>query len=511
MFSNRPNRPEAPAAVTTNQGPMPLILGEGVITLISEETNPRLLKPKELQQIQQDICITIRPTWHEGPPKIFGEKGHGKLKADQWRSCLEFDLPVSIAYLLQDAQAKNDLDDISRLEKVLSSTMHLALATEWATSRRMSHEHASSYLEFMLAYLKSIRTLRPDLNLLPNHHNALHIPEFLLLFGPMHSWWMFVFERVNGMLQTTPSNSRIGELGITSLLVEFARPFGLTGQLEKTFLDSFCAAGRIKAFTKRVCTNSALRECSEILSESLPNDTRGTLLSDIACFLPNPSPTSPSFETKVSELSGIVVDAIMAAAGSLQQELPGWVPSTSASTHTRYDINGLTFTCYKTNQRNGVVLYQTSPNGELRPGAIRDIFTTYNLDGSSSWTFLAIHPCFPSTEGDGVFSRWPDWGVSIWSNEFNTALVDLVPTSRRICHTIRRKWKENCQALKGLSRVWLFFVNQSFNVPNPLSGTMNGVTSRERIVNITLVTLSMSPYEQLLVSLSLNEMSGCID
>ena len=169
-----------------------------------------LLTLQELRRVQLDIRNTTRPTWHEGPPSNFGEKGHGKLKSDQWRSCIEFDLPVSLTSLLREARAENRLADASRLGKVLKSTMLLATAIQWATSHRTSAFHVERYTNYIHQYLESIRTLRPCLDLHPNHHNALHLQEFFLSFGPMHGWWMYPFERVNGILQSTPINFKLG-------------------------------------------------------------------------------------------------------------------------------------------------------------------------------------------------------------------------------------------------------------------------------------------------------------
>lgn len=175
---------------------------------ICERTS--LLTVSELIQIQRDISTTVRPTWYEGPPSTLGDRGHGKLKADQWRSCIEFDLPVSLAHLLLKAQEEGRADDVKRLESVYRGTMYLASAVQWATSHRTSDRHVQKYVSTMTAYLSSIRNLRPDLDLLPNHHNALHVPRFLKEFGPMHGWWMYPFERINGILQDMPSNSRLG-------------------------------------------------------------------------------------------------------------------------------------------------------------------------------------------------------------------------------------------------------------------------------------------------------------
>ena len=36
--------------------------------------------------------MTIRPNWQAHLPTNFGSPEHGKLKADQWRTAIEFDI-----------------------------------------------------------------------------------------------------------------------------------------------------------------------------------------------------------------------------------------------------------------------------------------------------------------------------------------------------------------------------------------------------------------------------------
>ena len=50
---------------------------------------------KELHQIHKDIAATVHP----GPPVNFRSPIHGKLKADQWRSHIEFNIPVFLIHL----------------------------------------------------------------------------------------------------------------------------------------------------------------------------------------------------------------------------------------------------------------------------------------------------------------------------------------------------------------------------------------------------------------------------
>jgi len=47
-----------------------------------------------LVQIREDIGSTRQPDWQGHLPVNFGSPEHGKLKADQWRMALEFDIPV---------------------------------------------------------------------------------------------------------------------------------------------------------------------------------------------------------------------------------------------------------------------------------------------------------------------------------------------------------------------------------------------------------------------------------
>jgi len=171
----------------------------------------RLIGKKELEQIQQNISETTRPQWQSGPPCNLGTKGCGKLKADQWRSLIEFDIPVSLMKMWSEAipnQGKH-LDDTRY--KVLNSTMLLATALRWGTSHRTSTKHAAEYMRNMRAYLASLRDLFPNTDLRTTHHNALFIGEMLLRFGPVHGWWMFPFERVIGLLQQVNTNSKMGK------------------------------------------------------------------------------------------------------------------------------------------------------------------------------------------------------------------------------------------------------------------------------------------------------------
>ncbi|KAG2033320.1 hypothetical protein BDR03DRAFT_1014391 [Suillus americanus] len=55
-----------------------------------------VLTDKEINSIQAELRGIQPPSWYHGPPKNLSDAEHGKLKAEQWWSAIEFDLPVML-------------------------------------------------------------------------------------------------------------------------------------------------------------------------------------------------------------------------------------------------------------------------------------------------------------------------------------------------------------------------------------------------------------------------------
>ncbi|KAH7904268.1 hypothetical protein BJ138DRAFT_972992, partial [Hygrophoropsis aurantiaca] len=201
-----------------------------------EDNAPLRLSKEELAGLRASLALVTRPTWHCGPPLNLGEPGHGKLKADEWRSCIEFDLPVALVQLWSSPDTK--------------------------TTDETSELHAERYMNYMHAYLVGLQEVCPGMEFRSNHHFALHIGEFFLRFGPMHGWWMFPFERIIGILQQINTNHKLG-------------------QLETTMLESFCAAANVKGFLQQEGCPSILKNSAEILEKCWSQYNSGTLMSDI--------------------------------------------------------------------------------------------------------------------------------------------------------------------------------------------------------------------------------------
>ena len=72
------------------------------------------------------------------------------------------------------------------------------------------------YLENIKDYVHDLQQIYPEAPLVPNYHMAFHIYDFLELFGPVHSWWSFPFERLIGQLQRVPTNHKFGSYRVAS-------------------------------------------------------------------------------------------------------------------------------------------------------------------------------------------------------------------------------------------------------------------------------------------------------
>jgi len=211
------------AAANAYQGPaVPSneVIGSELVDLCMDETQQRRSRPirdaltkEECRFLQNSIRTTVRPPSHRAPPSNLGDEGHGKLKADQWRSLLEFDVPVALAQLWsKESQSETVAAEVAeRKEKMLTATMYLSIAIELGTSFSTSRKKAEQYTEYMIKYLQLLLHLYPSMALTANQHTALHVGPLLPHFGPAPGWWMFPFERLIGALQKVNHNYQRGQ------------------------------------------------------------------------------------------------------------------------------------------------------------------------------------------------------------------------------------------------------------------------------------------------------------
>ena len=95
---------------------------------------------------------------------------------------------------------------------MLQNYMHLIQALHIGDYRFVNEDSIGQYLHHYKTFLEGYVQLYKEAPVMPNHHLCLHIIKFLRLFGPVHSWRSWVFERFNRLLQQITTNTHFGEL-----------------------------------------------------------------------------------------------------------------------------------------------------------------------------------------------------------------------------------------------------------------------------------------------------------
>ncbi|KAF7371757.1 hypothetical protein MVEN_00032300 [Mycena venus] len=171
---------------------------------------PKTVTLKGLRFIQEVIAKTVTPSWINSIPKNYGESNAGTIKADEWRLLATIYIPIALVLMWGD---KSPSAHVSHFRNLLMHSMALFQAVTLVCLCSTSHVCATAYRNFMKQWVEELYKLHPHTKFddrRPNVHAAFHIYDFLLLFGPVLSWWSFPFERLIGMLQKINTNNHIG-------------------------------------------------------------------------------------------------------------------------------------------------------------------------------------------------------------------------------------------------------------------------------------------------------------
>ena len=168
-----------------------------------------------VKHIKEVISQTDKPSWLGSVPHNFGSAAAGTLKADEWRTMYSVYLPLALVSLWGEG-TNHPFQDRQKWRAKLDHTMALISAIRIACLRTTTVARATAYRSYILQWIDGLGQLYPDLGKRTNHHIAIHISDFLRLFGPVHSWWTFPFERLIGQLQRLHHNHKFGkQLNIT--------------------------------------------------------------------------------------------------------------------------------------------------------------------------------------------------------------------------------------------------------------------------------------------------------
>lgn len=153
------------------------------------------------------------------------EKG-GVRKADEWRRLISI-LPIALWSVWRDPMTDLVPVDAPPIHSQVTKrpTFHRSchmlynlivllssacrILTSW-TITPADIQRAQTYLQL---YCQGL--LQMGVSLKPNHHFSMHYQQFFHAFGPAYAWWLFSYERFNGLLEKVKINGKSGDTSTT--------------------------------------------------------------------------------------------------------------------------------------------------------------------------------------------------------------------------------------------------------------------------------------------------------
>ena len=170
-----------------------LFLGTAKHILKSVWINQKTLSPEDFDIIQSRIDkIKVPSDMGRIPYKI--ASGFSSFTADQFKNWVLY-------YSLLALRNTLSQDDIE-------CWRHFVLACRLLCSKTITVEKAKLADAFLMHYCKRTERMYGRNIITPNMHLHAHLYECIMDYGPIHGFWLFAFERFNGILGQQPNNNR---------------------------------------------------------------------------------------------------------------------------------------------------------------------------------------------------------------------------------------------------------------------------------------------------------------
>ena len=126
------------------------------------------------------------------PHKI--RSGFASFTADQWKNwVLYFSLIALREVLPQD---------------MYECWRHFVLACRALSSKELTSHQIQLGDALLLQFCRRTERIFGKESITPNMHMHCHLKACILNYGPLHGFWLYAFERYNGLLGAIPNNKR---------------------------------------------------------------------------------------------------------------------------------------------------------------------------------------------------------------------------------------------------------------------------------------------------------------
>lgn len=238
---------------------------------------------------------------------------------------------------------------------------------------------------------------------------AFHIKDYLVLFGPVHAWWTFPFERLIGMLQRMPNNGKIGEL-------------------EETISASYTRAANLRALPLKAGCPEVLQNCEKIFAKLLDPYLRNTL------------PTDTNILDSLNDVDDLGEscdeDAMNPVPNDLKLALSAYLSSPAprkARFLTQVTIGGLNYAVMTKHLGNSCAIVQTEVDVSPVPAQIHYIIQTPEPNGPR--VYVGVRCYRPANLIHDPYAYFPALHAQLWDREpWNLRIIE---PHHVVCHFAR--------------------------------------------------------------------------
>ena len=221
-----------------------------------------LIKKADFDSLQNTVDSIVVPSEvGRVPHKI--KTGFSAFTADQFKNWVTlYSIPALHGYLPKEH---------------LECWRHFVLACRILCQHSVSNDGLQLAHALLIQFCKRVEILYGEQAVTPNMHMHGHIVDVLRDFGPVQEFWLFSFERYNGLLSRQPKSAHMIEPQLMKrfLYDSFADSFHFPSEFEEDLL-SVCQF-------KDKCDRGSLKQCNSLQSNGtyqLPNKSTRCILDD---------------------------------------------------------------------------------------------------------------------------------------------------------------------------------------------------------------------------------------
>ena len=201
-----------------------LYLGTGKHILKDIWSDREIIHESKFDEIQDRIDrMVMPPDIGRIPNKI--KSGFSKFTADQLKNWIVYFSIIALKGLLDS----NDLE----------CWRHFVLACRILSSKVLQLTEIQLADALLMQFCKRVEQRYGKEAITPNMHMHTHLRECILDFGPSHGFWLFAFERYNGLMGKQPSNNRSIEVQFMQCFIDNHKPLHVPNEHQREFSNLF--------------------------------------------------------------------------------------------------------------------------------------------------------------------------------------------------------------------------------------------------------------------------------